>query len=227
MSGQENQNEKLTSFEKKLAAMRPQSGRFDSEWRTLLAQEAAGDNAARLDADVPFSSPSTCCGGSAQHQFVCIQCGCEFQASRRREKRRWAWPGAFSGMSIVAVTLFVALLVERPRSAIDLEAKNHVAATRATASTSENRQISSDATPQTSLGFGEAFSQTRPMPMPIFISETTSYKELRDQTLYYGVESWRTPVTTTPSPRKTSRPSHTAIPTREQLLKQWENENAI
>ena len=56
--------------------------------------------------------------GEPLGQFFCSRCGAAFRPARRRPKRRWAWPAAFSAMTAVAAVLLVALVVRvEPRTA--------------------------------------------------------------------------------------------------------------
>jgi len=85
MFGEEKQSEDLKAFEAELASLRPRADGLDPRWRFLLAQEAM------LNHDLP--------GGEALEagQFLCSRCGA---ASSGHDKRRWAWPAAFSAMTL-------------------------------------------------------------------------------------------------------------------------------
>ncbi len=103
MSGQ-GRDKELKGLEAELASLVPRSGRLNPGFRSLLAREAA------LTAEMVAGQGTAPAGASGgNEETLCPLCG------RRppRGVRRWAWPGAFSAMSVVATAL-LAIVIARP-----------------------------------------------------------------------------------------------------------------
>lgn len=95
MSDEEIRDGDLTPLEKDLASLTPRADRLDPGWGDYLAREAELLGSPRPDDGRLKTCPTA---------GACPYCG-------RKATRRWAWPAAFSAMTAVAATLFVALLV--------------------------------------------------------------------------------------------------------------------
>jgi hypothetical protein len=169
MSDRENQDEELKAFEAALAALRPRADGLDRRWRFLLAEEAA------FNRNLPESEIV------AAGQWVCARCG-GYLSSERSPKHRWVWPTAFSTMTVVAATLFVALLV---RSKLEADLATTAGGVAASLAARVNDQADSIAGPAVDSGL---------LLRPIFSSGEASYLGLRDQVLRCGVDSWQLPV---------------------------------
>jgi hypothetical protein len=187
MFSEENESEDLKAFEAALAGLRPQADRLDPRWRFLLAQEAA------LNQNLPASDML------AAGRFICARCGAG--SSGRRDKRRWAWPAAFSAMTTVAAALLVTLLVRvEPQSVAPDGSPDALPMAAASA---ENK-----ADPN-------AWAAVRNLPQRGLASgtEETAYLDVRDQVLRFGVDSWKLPVAAVAT---TNRPER-VLNCREQL----------
>jgi hypothetical protein len=171
MFGEEKQSEDLKAFEAELAALRPRAEGLDPRWRFLLAQEAALNQ--NLSADEAL----------AAGRSICSRCGAVI--SGRRDKRRWAWPAAFSAMTTVAAVLLAALMVRvEPRSAAPT-AEGNVSPTAATPFAKERVDPSS-----------LLAAKDLPRRETRSGADETAYLNVRDRVLRLGVESWKSP----PSP---------------------------
>jgi hypothetical protein len=193
MSDNENQDEELNvpgtrrvppfesgsteEFEASLRSLRPRADGLDRRWRFLLAQEAAFNRN-------PADCPSFCDGENGSVPFtppLCSRCG-EIVSSGRRDKRRWAWPTAFSGMTAVAAALLAALVVQ---SGSQTAVTPHDQGTAVQSTFVANNQADS-----ASLPVGD----NRLPHQPSSLTAETSYLNLRNQVLRYGVDSWKLPV---------------------------------
>jgi hypothetical protein len=188
MFGEENQSEDLKAFEADLASLRPRADGLDPRWRFLLAQEAA------LNHNLP--------GGDAlaAGQFICSRCGAV--SSGRHDRRRWAWPAAFSAMTTVAAALLVALVVRfEPQVAAPGggESTSPVATSFAEKQADPNSSFAVRNVPRRGLFSG---------------SDETAYLDLRDQVLRFGVESWQLPASAVAAATNTAEP---VLSYREQL----------
>jgi hypothetical protein len=162
-------SDETEAFEAALRSLRPRADALDRRWRFLLAQEAAFNNS------LPENEVQ------AAGRSVCTRCGGTLSPGRSRQSR-WAWPTAFSTMTVVAATLFVALLVRaRPEAAIAPGAGGAVAPLAAT--------VKDQADSIVGLA-GDSGLLLR----PIFSGGEASYLGLRDQVLRCGVDSWQLPV---------------------------------
>jgi hypothetical protein len=169
MSDHKNQDEDLKAFEAALAALHPRSEVLDRRWRFLLAQEAAF-NQTLPESELVTASRSLCarCGGNLLRE--------------PRSRRRWAWPTAFSAMTAVAATLLMMMLV-RPESQIAVP-RNERVSTAPPAPAVEDR-AERVAWLATRNGF---------LRRPISDDSETSYLNLRDQIMLFGVDSWQQPT---------------------------------
>jgi hypothetical protein len=169
MFDNENQDEELKAFEAKLGSLRPSGEGLDRRWRFLLAEEAAF-NRHLPEADV-----------AAAGQLICSRCGGSI-AKGGRDKRRWAWPAAFSGMTVVAASLLLALVVRPgPQNVMTADRQN---VSPSLASAVDKR---ADSIPWSAKGI---FSRRQ----LVSGSVESSYLDLRDQVIRDGVESWKSPV---------------------------------
>jgi hypothetical protein len=170
MSDRENQDEDLKAFEAALGALRPRADGLDRRWRFLLAQEAAF-NRSLPESDV-----------LAAGRLVCTRCGGALSSGQRPE-HRWAWPTAFSAMTVVAATLLAAL-VFRLGPQIAVTGGGQQRATTSLTSVLES---------QTNLAPWLAGASGLPR-QPISDSPEASYLSVRDRVLRYGVDSWQLPA---------------------------------
>jgi len=202
MFDNENQDEDLKAFEASLGSLHPRADGLDRRWRFLLAQEAAfnqnlGDSRlcfsiTSLD-DEPVSPEGGAesnvmlkynlrgCDDAMGHQFVCSRCG-DAISSGRREKHRWAWPTAFSAMTAAAAILLVALVVRSGLQTAVTPGEQGMAVPSTSAAQDQPSAVSW-------LADGNGLPRR-----PVSGSAETSYLNLRDQVLRYGVDSWRLPV---------------------------------
>jgi hypothetical protein len=180
MFGEEKQSEELKAFEAALASLRPQTDGLDPRWRSLLAKEATLNE--------KLSTDETLAAGP----FLCSRCGGAL--SGRRDKRRWAWPAAFSAMTAVAAALLVAVVVRvEPRS---------TAAVRETVLSAVAAPVAERAIePSPSPAIADFASER-----PISTSDETAYLNVRDQVLRFGVESWNVPVSAVAASTKAAEP---------------------
>jgi hypothetical protein len=168
MFGEEKQSEDLKAFEAELASLRPRAEGLDPRWRFLLAQEATLNQNQSADETL------------AAGRCVCSRCGA---VASGRDKRRWAWPAAFSAMTTVAVVLLVALVVR--------------VEPRATAPTAEGSVSPVAATPFAEKRIDPSFMlAARDVPRRETRSgaDETAYLNVRDRVLRLGVESWKSPA---------------------------------
>jgi hypothetical protein len=188
MSDNENQDEDLKAFEASLAALRPRADGLDRRWRFLLAQEAAL-NGHLSDNDV-----------LAAGQSICVRCGGAVSVGRR-DKHRWAWPTAFSGMTAVAAALLLALVVRSGSQIVVTPGEQRMAVPSTSVAEDQADSVSW-------LASGNGLPRR-----PISNSPESPYLNLRDQVLRYGVDSWRLPV----SAVATARIAEPPLSYREQL----------
>lgn len=172
MSNQENQNEDLSALEAALSELRPRADRLDPRWPSRLAEEFANPRGTHV---LLKHSPRDC-DNPAGHEFLCIHCGSAAEVVGRT--RRWAWPAAFSTMSAVAALLLVMLAT---RSSPQVAA---VVEEQAKPVSVEKEQVPGD--------WLAVRNSPRPMPFPG--ANESSYLKLRNQVVRYGVESWKSPV---------------------------------
>jgi len=172
MGGKKNQSEDMNAFEAAMASLHPKADQLDRRWSEHLADEAG-----RL------------CVNPAGHQYACVHCGAA--VPRVRGGRRWTWPAVAATMTAAAAVLLM-MLVVRPGPHI---ASNEGGPGIAMPSTSV---VEKQANP--ALLESERMADSRmgigywPLSSIMPGSEKTSYLNLREQTLRYGVESWESPV---------------------------------
>ncbi len=194
MFGDEKENEDLKTFEEALASLRPRADGLDPRWRFLLAQEAT------LNQNLS--------GGDSQvaGQFLCSRCGAV--SSRRGDKRRWAWPAAFSAMTAVAAALLVALAARVAPPAAAPGGGDGVSLPMAA---SAGRQ----AAPESWLP-----ARNVARNYPVSGSDETAYLDLRDQVLRFGVDSWRSPASAVAATTNATEPVLSYREQLDRLLKQ-------
>jgi hypothetical protein len=132
------------------------------------------------------------CVYPGSHRFICLYCGCDAPAIRG--VRRIAWPAAFSAMTAAAAILLAMVVFhpKQPKNATDL-GLDLAALNQPSDSTTYDFRPSQSS----SLGGTE-----------------TAYLTLRDQVLRYGVDSWKTPVS---SPVPSTMPDDSPRSYREEL----------
>jgi hypothetical protein len=162
----EEKQDELKSFEAALAALVPRTDRLDRERLMFLAgQQSMTGKKVRL--------PDT--------------------MLRSQSKRTWAWPAAFSGMSVVAATLLV-MLISRPGSRNIENIANYTAPQSAPATESNETTDSSDYADRSSeylTYFALAFlSGTDNRKIKGAESQYSNAVLLR-QILAKGVDSWK------------------------------------
>jgi hypothetical protein len=196
----ENTDPEIKAFEAALASLRPRADRLDERRREVLAemdlpspdQPSVGARRGAGNAILPSpfgrGAGGEGCVDPSGHQFLCIHCGIAFQ------KRRWAWPAAFSAMSAIAAVLLVMLTV---RSSTPI-------AERTDKPRSEYAPTSDD-----------RLAEDNAMPiLRVHPSDEMPYLALRNQILRDGVDSWKQPVSTVAT---AVGPPETPLSYREQL----------
>jgi hypothetical protein len=142
----------------------------------------------------------------AASQFICSRCG--GVSSSGRDKRHWAWPAAFSAMTAVAAVLLVSLIVRvEPRTAAPAGAEGVSLSVNSFAKTKDDADFS---LPMRNL-------PRRPL---LASSDETAYLTLRDQVLRFGVESWKSPVSTIAATTNGAEPVLSYREQLDRLLKQ-------
>jgi hypothetical protein len=195
MFDEEQQSEDMKAFEAALAGLRPAADKLDPRWRFLLAQEAA------LNHNLPANDVL------AASQFVCSRCGAA--SSGRRNRRRWAWPAAFSAMTTVAAVLLVALVV---RVAPQVAPGNGQGISPTSAASAA---VEKQADPTVWFARGNPSQRS-----PVSGGDETAYLSLRDQVLRFGVESWKPPASVETAATNTAEPVLSYREQLDRLLKQ-------
>lgn len=171
MGDKKNQSEDLNAFEAVMASLRPKADQLDRRWSERLADVTRG-----------------LCNHPAGHQYACIHCG--VPAPKVRGRRRWVWPAATAAMTAAAALLLMMLAVRPARQIATNEVEQGVAAT--VVSVAQERTNPNLLAPSPSSGFSLAIGK-RPR-FSIASGPETSYLNLREQTLRFGVERWEPPV---------------------------------
>jgi hypothetical protein len=167
MFDNEEQDGELKAFEASLGGLRPRADGLDRRMRFLLAQEAT------LNRDLQDSEVQL------GRQFVCVRCG-GVVANPNNGKRRWAWPTAFSGMTAVATALLMMLVLRAgPQNPI---------------TTGDQRTALPFASAEGPADSVVSLNGNGLPRRPVSAVAETSYLNLRDQVIRFGVESWRPPV---------------------------------
>jgi hypothetical protein len=191
------QNEDLNALEARLAALRPRTG-LDRDRLMFLAGRASGGAGilpVRCGASVQPSEDNSNAPAASPAGTTAPQ-----------SRRRWAWPAATAGMTALAASLLIALLVRpQPQPIVQIvERIVEVPAVRPAIVAGEPR-------PRT-----EAQDTVYRQPSAADRLPASSYPRMRDQMLAMGVDSWRTQQAGPEERRQPPRESYREL--RELLL---------
>jgi hypothetical protein len=177
MAENEKHDEKMTPFEAALAGLQPRPDRLDPRWRALLAEEVSQKE--KTTAGRPQPLEMAPCSAASDHVFACVYCG--VRGPGVSTARRWAWPMAFSAMTVLAASLLL-VLVARSGPIVALH-------------DSQGRG------PE--MGISAAEFPSPPISPRL---DRLCYLGIRRQVLLHGVESWPLPASTQPLPARAKEP---------------------